>query len=74
MAIDVEDLLVRASSVLDELAELDLDQVGDEQLEHAVLKLQELRGRLDVGEARVLDRWNTLGIWRPSGPRPPRRG
>ncbi|MDQ2649831.1 MAG: HNH endonuclease [Actinomycetota bacterium] len=67
MAIDVDDLLDRASSVLGELADLDLDQVGDEGLERAVLKLQELRGRLEVGEARVLDRWNTAGIWRPSG-------
>jgi hypothetical protein len=50
------------------LAALDLDEVVHcQELTDCVLALQELRGALDVAEARVLARWDTSGEWRPSG-------
>src|SRR5688572_28613597 len=60
-------LLGQAATVLDALASLDLDVMAGDDLTEAVLRLQELRGALDVAEARVLARWDSLGEWRPSG-------
>ena len=67
MAIDVSDVLRRADEVLAELRTVDLDGLGDDDLSGAVLALQRLRGSLEVAEARVLQRWDALGCWRPSG-------
>jgi hypothetical protein len=60
-------LLHAAADALDGLASLDLDTVVGADLTAAVMRFQELRGALDVAEARVLARWDTLGEWRPSG-------
>ena len=67
MAADVADVLDRAAAVLAELHAVDLDGVDDDSLSDAVLAMQRLRGRLDVGEARVLSRWDAQGAWRASG-------
>jgi Domain of unknown function (DUF222) len=60
-------LLEQASGALTELAALDLDPMVGDDLTDAVLRLQELRGALDVADARVLARWDSSGEWRPSG-------
>ena len=49
------------------MASVDLDTLVGDDLTDAVMHFQELRGALDVAEARVLARWDTLGEWRPSG-------
>lgn len=67
MATDVADVLARAVGLLAELADVDLDGLGDDALSDAVLTMQRLRGRLDVAEARVLSRWDAQGAWRASG-------
>ena len=60
-------LLESAGDALEALASLDLDSLAGDDLTDAVLELQHLRGALDVAEARVLARWDSLGEWRPSG-------
>lgn len=62
-------LLDAAASALGELASIDLDTLVGDDLTDAVLRLQHLRGALDVAEARVLSRWDAAGEWRPSGAR-----
>ena len=60
-------VLAAAAAALDALASLDLDAMVGDELTDAVLRTQRLRGALDVAEARVLARWDSLGEWRPSG-------
>ena len=60
-------LLHEAAAVLGELASIDLDSTVGDDLTDAVLRVQRLRGALDVAEARVLSRWDAAGEWRPSG-------
>ncbi|MET0903973.1 MAG: DUF222 domain-containing protein [Acidimicrobiales bacterium] len=60
-------LLDAAAHALERLASFDLDTLAGEELTTAVMRLQELRGALDVAEGRVLARWDSLGEWRPSG-------
>ena len=60
-------LLDQAEAALERLTSLDLDELAGDDLTDAVLRLQRLRGKLDVAEARVLARWDSLGEWRPSG-------
>jgi hypothetical protein len=64
---DVVDVLHRASAVLAELRQLDLDGVPDDTLTDAVLTMQRLRGAFEAGEARLLTRWDSQGGWRTSG-------
>lgn len=67
MAVDVGDVLDRATAVLAELHDLELDGLSDDALSDAVLRVQRLRSGLEASEARVLARWDALGCWRPSG-------
>ena len=61
-------LLEQAKTVLAGLASLDLDSVATgQELTDCVVAMQELRGALEVAEARVLARWDASGEWRPSG-------
>ena len=60
-------VLDAAAAALDALASLDLDAMVGDELTETVLRTQQLRGALDVAEARVLARWDSLGEWRPSG-------
>jgi hypothetical protein len=62
-------LLAQVRSGLEGLAALDLDSMVGEDLPDTVMEVQRLRGTLDVAEARVLARWDSLGEWRPSGAR-----
>jgi hypothetical protein len=64
---DVTDVLHRASVVLAELRDVELDGVADETLAAAVLTMQRLRGGFEAGEARLLTRWDSQGGWRTSG-------
>ena len=67
MAAAVADVFHRAAAVLAELHAMDLDGVDDDSLSDAVLASQQVRGRLDAAEARVLSRWDAQGAWRASG-------
>ena len=60
-------VLSHAAAALDALAALDLDSLSGEELTEVVQRAQQLRGALDVAEARVLARWDARGEWRPSG-------
>ncbi|MFL6204269.1 MAG: DUF222 domain-containing protein, partial [Acidimicrobiales bacterium] len=60
-------LLAQAGDALAGLAALDLDTLAGDDLTSAVLRFQQLRGALDVAEARMLARWDSRGDWRPSG-------
>ena len=60
-------LLDQAEAALAQLASFDLDELAGDDLTDAVMRLQQLRGALDVAEARILARWDSLGEWRPSG-------
>jgi hypothetical protein len=67
MAVDLDDLLDRAASVMAELAELDAHQLTGDQVEQVMAAVPQMRGRLDTAEAGVLDRWRIWGLWRASG-------
>ena len=60
-------LLDQVEAALGQVASIDLDELAGEDLTEAVMRLQQLRGTLDVAEGRVLARWDSLGEWRPSG-------
>ena len=67
MAAPIGDVLDRADAVLRELCDADLDGLADDTLSAAVLSIQQLRGRMDAAEARVLARWDSQRCWQPSG-------
>jgi hypothetical protein len=56
-----------ASRALTNLQEADLDGLSADQLSELVLALQQVRGRLEAAEARVLARWDAERAWQPSG-------
>jgi hypothetical protein len=61
------DPIAAAVSALDALATLDPDPLSDEELSAAVLTMQQLRGRLDAAEARLMARWDARRCWQPEG-------
>ena len=67
MAAEIAEALDRAAAALAALHAMDLDGLDDDSLSDAVLAMQQLRGRLDAADARVLSRWDAQGAWRASG-------
>jgi hypothetical protein len=67
MAGDLDVALANLAAAIDEVASLDLHELGSAGLEAAVVSLHELGVRLDAAEGRVLDRWKLWGGWRASG-------
>jgi len=63
-------LLARLEALLDDLAELDVDTLGDGELHQMVIALSRCDTRLEAARCRLIGRWDRRQIWADNGSKP----